>query len=187
MLPTKTQAMDDAKTFRAEAILKNGTPAIIRAIRPEDRGRIRAAFEKLEPQTIFTRFFSRKTTLTDLELTDATEVDFENTVALVATLSKDGEEEVIAGGRYIAFEGTDGEKIAEVAFTVEDVFQGQGLASRMLAHLAEIARSKGIVRFEAEVLPHNAAMLKVFENSGFPVLRRSVDDVVHVVLRLPEG
>jgi hypothetical protein len=54
----------------------------------------------------------------------------------------------------------------------------------MLAHLAEIARSKMITRFEAEVLPSNPAMLKVFEHGGLPMLHRSVDGVVHVLLRL---
>lgn len=107
-----------------------------------------------------------------------------STVALVATLCKEGEEEVVAGGRCIAFEGKSGDKIAEVAFTVRDDYQGLGLASRMMAHLAEIAGSKGIARFEADVLPNNAAMLKVFENSNLPMRHHCVDGVVHVVLRL---
>lgn len=176
--------MDDAREFRAETILKNGTLVVIRAIRPDDREKLSAAFEKLGPQSVFTRFFGRKTELTDQELTEATEVDFNSTVALVATLGKDDEEEVIAGGRFFVFESADGEQIAEVAFTVRDDYQGLGLASRMLAHLAEIARSKGIDRFEAEVLPGNAAMLKVFENSGLPMLRRRIEGVVQVELRL---
>ena len=176
--------MDDAREFRAEATLKNGTPVVIRAVHPDDRERLSTAFEKLGPQSVFTRFFGRKSSLTAQELTAATDVDFETTVALVATLSKGGGEEVIAGGRYIAFEGADGESVAEVAFTVVDDLQGQGLASRILAHLTEIARSRGIVRFQAEVLPGNAAMLKVFENSNLPMLRHSVEGVVHVAMRL---
>ena len=82
------------------------------------------------------------------------------------TLLEDGEEVVIAGARYMVNERVFGTRVAEVAFTVEEKYQGYGLASRLLAELAQIARAKAIVRFEADVLPGNKAMLKVFEKSG---------------------
>ena len=47
-------------TFSQPARLRDGMPVLIRSIRPDDRQRIVDAFRKLEPQTIYTRFFSAK-------------------------------------------------------------------------------------------------------------------------------
>lgn len=176
--------MENISEYHQPVLLKNGDPATVRAIRPDDRDRIRAAFEKLGPKTLLTRFFTAKATLTEEELTEVTEVDFDDTVALVATLPLAGDEQIIAGARYMAYQGGDGERVAEVAFTVEDNFQGQGLASRMLACLIDIARSQGIKRFEAEVLPQNIAMLTVFDNSGLVQQRRREEGSLLVSLEL---
>jgi len=70
-------------------------------------------------------------------------------------------------GRYIR---TSGQR-AEVAFLIGDAFQGLGIASLLFKHLVAIARDSGVTQFEAEVLPSNEAMLKVFSRSGIPVTR----------------
>ncbi len=174
----------DPRSYRVEDTLRNGTPIVIRAVRTDDRERVRTAFGKLERETIYTRFFTYKDALTEKEIKDATEVDFDRTVALVVTTVENGEEVAIGGGRYVAYDAADGSRAAEVSFTIEEDYQGQGLASRLLAHLAAIARTKGVQRFEAEVLPQNTAMLKVFEKSGLPMTKRRGDGVVHVEMML---
>jgi len=73
---------------------------------------------------------------------------------------------------------------AEISFTIEEDFQGQGLAGKLLQHLATLARAQGIRRFVAETLLANQAMLAVFRRSGLPMQRRTVDGVVHVSLDL---
>lgn len=176
--------LTDPRSYRIEDTLRNGTPIVIRAIRPDDRERVRAAFGKLERETVYTRFFTYKDALTEKELKDATDADFDRTAALVVTVLENGEEVAIGGGRYVAYDAADGSRAAEVSFTIEEDYHGQGLASRLLAHLAAIARSKGVRRFEAEVLPQNAAMLKVFERSGLPMTKRRGDGVVHVEMLL---
>lgn len=176
--------MLDARTYRFADTLKNGASIVIRAISADDGERIRTAFGKLERETIYTRFFMYRDGLTEQELKTLTEIDFERTVGLLVTVMEDGAEVVIGGGRYMAYDGAEGVRVAEVAFTVEEDYQGQGLASRLLAHLAIIGRAKGIARFEAEVLPLNTAMLKVFERSGLPLSRRRGEGAVHVELGL---
>ncbi len=176
--------MIDAATYDEIEKLKNGTTVRIRSIRPDDKGRLTEAFRNLESESIYTRFFQQKKALTDEELKAATEVDFENVVALVVTVREAGEETIIAGGRYAAFETADNRRSAEVSFTVEEDYQGQGLAGRLLRHLTHIAREKGISQFEAEVLSGNKAMLTVFSHSGLPMKKRSEDGVVHVTLSL---
>jgi len=176
--------MTDVRELYLEDTLRDGRTIVIRATKADDRDRIRTAFSKLERQAIYTRWFSHKKELSEFELEEITEPDFETMVPLVATLMEDGEEMVIAGSRYMAYEGAHGIRAAEIAFTVEEEFQGYGLASRLLAELVNIARTKAIVRFEADVLPKNKTMLKVFEKSGMPMTLSREDGHIHVMLDL---
>jgi RimJ/RimL family protein N-acetyltransferase len=175
---------DHIKNYCVEEKLKNGQSVTVRAIRPEDKEKIDRAFHNLEKESIYTRFFTHKTELTDGDLKRFTEIDFDRELGLVVTRGSDAEEVIIGSGRYFAFEGTDGERHAEVAFTVEEDYQGQGMARLILRHLTAIARSRGIVYFDAEVLPENQAMLAAFARSGLPMTQHYSGDVVHVTLSL---
>ena len=178
--------IDDIKSYRAGERLKDGQAVIIRAIRADDKEKIARAFRNLEKESIYTRLFTHKTELTESDLKKFTEIDFEKEVGLVVTREIDTEEIIIGSGRYFAFEGAGGKRHAEVAFTVEEDYQGQGMARMILRHLTAIARSRGIVGFDAEVLPGNKAMLAAFARSGLPMKQHFTGDVVHVTLSLSE-
>jgi len=149
----------NAAGYRAVEQLRNGKSLTIRAIRPDDKERVLRAFNALERDSIYTRFFTPKTTLSADDLRRLTEVDQVRDVALVATR---GDEEVLIGGARYMSSGAS----AEIAFTVEEDYQRQGIAGCLLRHLAQIARANGIARFEAYVLAQNASMLGVFRRSG---------------------
>jgi GNAT superfamily N-acetyltransferase len=153
--------------------LRNGTKVRVRSVRPDDKSRLSEAFRNLEPESIYSRFFYEKTTLTDADLKWATEVDFENTVALVVTVGEGEGETIIGGGRYVRLDGTAEQGTAEVAFAVEEDFRRQGIAGMLLRHLADIAREKGLRRFSAEVLARNSGMLTVFSKNRSRVWIRS--------------
>jgi GNAT superfamily N-acetyltransferase len=174
----------DLSEYNQTATLKNGSTVLIRAIRPEDKNRFSEAFRNLEPESVYRRFFHHKKSLTNEELRSATEVDFDNVVALVVTIREGENETIIAGGRYVVLEGAGAQRSAEVAFTVEEDYHGQGIAGLLLRHLASIARAKGVSQFEAEVLPENNAMLTVFSHSGLPMQKAFRDGAVHVTLSL---
>jgi RimJ/RimL family protein N-acetyltransferase len=177
--------MMDAQNYRVEDELKNGTAVTIRAIRPDDKDRIVEAFKNLESESIYTRFFGHRGELTDAELKIVTEVDFENTVALVVTIPAGGGEETIIGaGRYVQYDPPNTERSAEIAFTVEEDFHGQGIAGRILKHLIHIAQKKGVAQFEADVLAENRAMLAVFARTGLPMKKSMEEGAVHGRLSL---
>ncbi len=177
--------MIDVYNYSVDHKLKDGTGVTIRAIRPDDKKRMVEAFKNLEPESIYTRFFGFKSELSDEELKTATEVDFEKTVALVVTIPAGGAEETIIGaGRYIMYDPANDLRSAEIAFTVEEDYQGQGVASSILRHLIHIAREKGVSRFEADVLVENMAMLAVFARSGLPMKKSLEEGAVHVTLSL---
>ena len=175
--------------FERQARLRDGTPVLIRAARPDDRQRIVDAFRKLEPGSVYTRFFSAKKNLSEADLRRLDRNDYEHQVALLATLGSGDDEVVIGGGAYVVFDRPGRPAAAEVSFTIEEDYQGQGLASLFMQLLIEIGRAQGIQHFEAEVLAGNQPMLQVFRRCGLP-LRKHVDDGVVFVemdLAAPQG
>ena len=119
-------------------------PVLIRAIRHDDRERIIAAFRKLEPETVYTRFFSAKKELTETDLARIDASDFVHAAALVATVG-DGDDEVIIGaGGYTVLDRPGEPPTAEVSFTIEEDYQGQGLSGLFMRLLTQIARERGI-------------------------------------------
>jgi RimJ/RimL family protein N-acetyltransferase len=174
----------DARRYVAQDSLRDGTRVTIRAVRSDDRDRIARAFGNLERESVYTRFFTYKKALSEGELGRIDTMDFVNEVMLVATVAADADEMVIGSARYVAHDVPDGIRAAEVAFTVEEDFQGKGIAGRLIRHLVRIARDSGIACFEADVLSGNKAMLAVFERSGLPMRQKREGGVVHVTLAL---
>ena len=170
----------------AEAIsLRNGAPALVRAIRLDDRERLQTAFLGLDPESVYLRYFSYKHELSEADLDRLCNPDFHERVVLVVTQPGSTEEIIIASAGYVAHDGADSVRAAEVAFAVAEDVQGQGLSSKLLAVLAELARADGVQRFDAEVLSRNAAMLSVFEHSGLPMqVGAEQDGVISVSLSL---
>jgi RimJ/RimL family protein N-acetyltransferase len=172
--------MIDARHYAVPDTLRDGTAILIRALRPDDGPRMAEAFSKLDAESVYTRFFGPKSGLTEADYRIIREMDFETRVALIVTTEVDGREIVIASSSYNCF----APDAAEVAFIVEEDYHGQGIARRLLRHLGLIAHERGIVRFEAEVLAQNSAMLRVFAAAGWPMTTRSEDGTIHIVLAL---
>lgn len=106
-----------------------------------------------------------------------THVDHRDREAIVA----------VVGGEIVAvarFDRLGSGRSAEVAFVVSDAWQGRGLGSLMLSHLAHRARQVGIERFIAQTLAHNHRMRRVFARSGYPLVTRAGGGVVGVELDL---
>jgi RimJ/RimL family protein N-acetyltransferase len=180
--------MQDLRNFAEKETLKDGTVVTVRAVRPDDGDKIHQAFKSLDRATVYNRFFGYKADVTEAELAHITGVDFQRDVALLVTTGSGADEMVIGGAAYFAVDSGVPHGSAELAFTVEEEYQGQGIASSLMRRLAEIARQKGLGQFEAEVLTANLPMLNVFHHSGLPMTLRQDDDVVHVTLSLrPAG
>ena len=179
--------MNPAQHYRVIDHLKDGTEVIFRAVRPDDKELIKEAFRNLEPETIYTRYFYHKTYLSDADLKWATELDFVNDVAIVVTIFQDETEVVIGGSRYSLLRGQPGSpQRAEIAFTVEEDYQGLGMGKLLLKHMTSIARGQNLTGFEAEVLSQNGAMITVFEKSGLQVRKRHEGGSIHVTMDFPE-
>lgn len=175
---------DDPSQFRQITALRDGRPVLIRAARANDRERLVTAFQGLDRQTIYTRYFSYRKSISETELKRLDEADFSRYILLVATLASGNEEIIIAGASCVVTDSTGPMPTAELAFLVEEDYQRQGLAGQMLAAICDLARRRGIVRLEADVLAENPAMLAVFRRSGLPTITSRSAGVVHLVMDL---
>lgn len=179
--------MTNASGFTRAETLRNGLAVTIREMRPDDRDRVAAAVGNLDRESVYLRLFSHRKELTAAGLDRIMTVDPEREVALLVTKGAGRDETVIGSGRYFAAGEPRPGRAAEIAFVVDEDHQGLGIAGRLLAHLSDIARGRGIVAFEADVLAGNEPMLAVFARSGLPLRRRSDGGVVHVTLSLAAG
>jgi GNAT superfamily N-acetyltransferase len=159
-----------------------GSGITIRPIRTQDKAAIVEAFHALEPRSIYLRFLFPKKELSDEELRRLTGPDGVREAVLVATIPAGSGERIVGLGRYAG----NGE-CAQLAFTVEEDYQGRGIASGLLRRLARLARENGIARFEAHVLAENGPMLSVLRHSGLPVTELENDGIVTVTLDLDGG
>ena len=131
---------------------------------------------RMSPRTLFLRYFTPLTEVTDDQVALFTDTDYVSRVGLVAELGG----EVIAAGTYHRSVTGDTDA-AEVAFVVEDSQQGRGLGSILLEHLAAAAQERGIRRFTAEVLSENRQMVRVFIDAGYQVTREYGSGIVDLV------
>jgi GNAT superfamily N-acetyltransferase len=176
--------MTNPADYRVSDTLRNGLAVTIRALHSDDRQKVATAIRELDRDSIYMRLFSYRNELTGAGLDRAMHFDSDTEVVLVVTRGTGADEIVIGSGRYIVDGTGRGADTAEVAFMVEEDYHGLGIASRILKHLAAIARSKGITSFDAVVLAENKGMLAVFARSGLPMYRRIEGSEVHVTLTL---
>jgi GNAT superfamily N-acetyltransferase len=179
--------MTDPHGFARAETLRNGLAVTIRELRADDRERIAKAIRQLDRESIYTRLFSYRTELTEAGLDRIMKVDPAGDVVLVVTIGSGADEVVIGSGRCIVSGAEGDERTGEVAFVVEEDYQGLGIAGRLLTHLAQIARERGIASLEADVLAKNKSMLAVFGRSGLPMRQRREGGVVHLTLALRDA
>ena len=158
--------------WEADVVLRDGSTAHLRPIRADDADRLRRFYSRLSDETIYFRFFSLLRELSDKDVEHFTVVDHHDRAALIATVG----DEMIGVVRYERIDETT----AEVAFNIEDAYQGRGVGSIFLEHIAAAARERGISIFVADVLPANRKMLHVFEDAGYVVDQEFEDGVVRV-------
>jgi ribosomal protein S18 acetylase RimI-like enzyme len=172
--------MSKSIDYTARELLNDGSQIEIRALRREDEADMLAAVGKTSAQSLQRRFFVMKRHFSDKERAFFMDVDFKNHVAIVALADDTDRKVIVGGGRYIAFEPGR----AEMAFVVIDTWQARGVGSILMRHLIKIASDAGLKELTAEVLPENAAMIKVFRKFGFNPAQRRDPQTLHLVRNL---
>ena len=134
----------------------------MRPARPDDEPALRAFFRGLSEQSRWFRFFGGggEHFLTEAARRSANVDD--DTVSLVATAGPAAE--IVGQGLYVPTRADH----AEVALAVADAYQGRGLGTLFLAHLAGAAAANRIRLFDAEVLASNPPNDRARPRIGLP-------------------
>jgi acetyltransferase len=155
--------------------LKDGTPVLIRPIRPEDAPTHYAFLRSLSPETLYNRFFGFRKEVTDAQMVRFTQIDYDREIAIVARVEQDGEEATIGVNRLVY----DPHRGAyEFAVVVADAWQGSGVGGLLMEKIVLIARDRGIRTIHGLVLAVNRKMLALAHRIGFVVAGRDADAVV---------
>jgi acetate---CoA ligase (ADP-forming) len=150
-------------------ILRNGHTFKVRPITPDDKEKLRDLFYRLSPLTRYMRFGYTKERITDQELVYFTEVNPPDTYADIGLTGEGENERIRAVARWYLMPD---KRTAEISFVVEDNIQARGIGTALLEKIAGDALKYKIKKFIARVLPENTRMLRVFEESGFNMVRR---------------
>jgi len=159
---------------QADIVLRDGATVHVRPIRADDGAAMRSFLETVSPDSIWFRFFG--TVNLDWATKWSVNVDYADRFGLV--VESGNPRAIIAHAAYVRIDYNR----AEVAFLVADAWQGRGISTILLAHLAEVAEQHGFTTLFAQVLPNNYRMIEVFRESGFPVKVRSTPDALEVEL-----
>jgi RimJ/RimL family protein N-acetyltransferase len=161
------------------AHLRDGSVVHVRPIEPADADRLVRFHERLSPRTIRFRWFSYHPHLSEAETQRFTTVDHHDREAVVAL----AEDEIVGVVRFDRIAGTND---ADVAFVVDDAWQGRGIATILFDHLIGLATSAdvGIHRFVADTMIENWRMRSFFRDCGHDAEFSFADGLVHVTIPL---
>ena len=147
----------------ADIVLRDGSTLHVRPVRPDDEPALRTLFGGLSDESRWFRFFGGGSEHFIAEAARHFASSDNGTFSLVATAGSAGD--IVGQALYVPTRADH----AEVAFAVADAYQGRGLGTIFLLHLAETAAANRIRIFDAEVLASNHRMIELVRESGFPV------------------
>ena len=145
-------------------MLQDGTPVLLRPVKPDDHERIQNGMAALSHESRYFRFFTSATRLSDQQLRYFSEVDQHDHVAWVALDSSNPIHSGLGAARFIRIK--EEPTMAEMALTVIDAYQRRGLGPLLLALLCLLAKASEVQMLRAVVVLENATMLKWLNSLG---------------------
>jgi acetyltransferase len=164
--------------------MNDGTPVLIRPIRPEDEPLMVKFHETISERSVYHRYlealqFTER--VAHERLTRICFIDYDREIALVAELDPPGGEKRIIGiSRLKKAQGTTE---GDVAALVSDEFQGRGLGTELTRRIIEVASDEGLSRVCGDLLPDNY-FARIAEHLGFRLRRAAADGVAKAELDL---
>ncbi len=151
---------------------KNNTLVRFRAIKPSDEEGMRRLFYRFSDEAIYYRYFTPIKIMPHAKMQEYVNVDYQNVLSMVGLVGAPGQGKIIAEARFARHRNRP---LVDVAFIVDEKFQGLGIATHLYRMLARLARKRGAKGMTADVLSSNLSMMKVFEKGDYPVQSRFED------------
>ena len=163
--------------FVTERKMKDGTPVILRPIKPEDEPMWHELLASCSTQSIWFRFSYLFKQTTHEMATRYCFIDYDREIGIVAEVEENGQRKLIGVGRLVA---DVNHEVAEYALIVVDRWHGHGLGGLLTDYCVEVAKRWGVKKVVAETSKDNARMLATFRNRGFTLNDEQEQDVVLV-------
>jgi acetyltransferase len=148
--------MSEPANLEHSFLLADGRRIVFRPLVPSDEALIAEAIRTASPETLLHRFFIPLRGVAPEELHRMLILDPAREFCLVGELHEPPAHRIICGARYVR---SPDPATAEIALTVHDDFQRQGIGRRLLGLLVEKGRQDGLRTFVADVMIENTAML----------------------------
>jgi acetyl coenzyme A synthetase (ADP forming)-like protein len=177
-IPPSPAATDELETERL--ILRDGTTASVRRSTPADVPLLQRFFSDLSLESRWRRFFSLGMPGPQLLERFGDSEDPHKAMTLLALRYVGSDLRVVGVASYFMVTETD----ADVAFAVDDRFQGKGVATLLLERLAIHASRTGFQAFHASILADNLPMRDVFRDCGYAIRSATAGGVVELRLAL---
>jgi acyl-CoA hydrolase/RimJ/RimL family protein N-acetyltransferase len=165
--------ISDRQTF------KGGVEIRFRALRPSDEEEMRRLFYRFSEQGVYFRYFTQIRAMPHNKMQEYVNVDYNRFLSIVALEGDPGKEKIVAEARYAKLQVRP---YAEVAFVVDEAYQGLGIASHLIRMLIQAAKERGIQGFTASVLRGNEPMMRVFEKSGLTIKARMEEGIYSLTM-----
>ena len=146
--------------------MHSGETYSIRPLRWSDGEHLKRLLASLSDESRYMRFLANIKEYTPKQLARLTQIDYHRDMALAAVIGHGDEEEMIGVSRYMLLPDM---KTAEFALVVQDSYQGQGLGSRLMQALFDVARAQQLTAIEGIVHGSNSNMLHLMNRLGFTI------------------
>ncbi|MET3105838.1 acetyltransferase [Oxalobacteraceae bacterium GrIS 2.11] len=170
--------------------MRNGSLYKIRPLHPHDAQMLQTLVRGLSQESRYFRFVSWMRELPERMLARFTLIDYDREMAMVAVFPErtpdplggfTETERIIGVSRYVT---NPDKSTCEFSLLVADEFSGQGLGTRLMLAIIDVARSKGLGSIEGLVLTKNTAMLKLMKSLDFQVKPYEEDPDFRLCVRM---
>ena len=164
--------LEDLKQYSDTLRTRHGEVLNVRFVEPRDTDELQHYFRSLSTRSRYNRFFGAISELPKGLLHDFLEVGARDRFTVVATMTVDGFETIVAEARYALHADT---ATLEFGLSVGDRWQGHGIATALMANLECRAAALGAERMFGETLRSNETMVSLARKSGFAFVNHPDD------------
>ena len=167
-----TLRLEDLKQYSDVLRTRRGDAIKVRFIEPRDTEELQHYFRSLSTRSRYSRFFGALSELPKGLLNEFLQVGERERFTVVATKLVDGFETIVAEARYAFHAETS---TLEFGLSVDDRWQGHGIATALLRNLECRAAALGAEHIFGDTLRSNQTMISLARKSGFAFVNHPDD------------
>lgn len=167
-----TYRLEDLKQYSDTLRTRQGEVLDVRFVEPRDIDELQHYFRSLSTRSRYNRFFGAISELPKGLLHEFLQVGERERFTVVATMMVDGFETIVAEARYAFHAETS---TIEFGLSVDDRWQGHGIATALLKNLECRAAALGAEHIFGDTLRSNQTMISLARKSGFAFVNHPDD------------